>query len=215
MPETRRGFAALLLGALALTGGCIGFLAGTEPLQFSATSVGMSETALADSGYEFVGTDSRTVSQEFTVAGQTRTVEVTNQVAEYSRELDLGPAGQVEIARFAVLATPQVEIAGRTFNPVGSMSNEELVTRIQSEYRGIEDIQPAGDRTVRILGQETTVSTFTATARIESGLELPVVIHVANVQHGDDFVIAAAVHPQRIDEIDRIDDLLRGIEHAA
>lgn len=216
MTTRTRILALLVLVGLLVTAGCVGVLTGDEPLTFDAASVSVAEDARQSAGYEEVRVEPDTVTREFTVAGQNREVEVTNHVAEYSRSVDLGPAGSGEFARFAVFSTPQVELASRTFNPVGEMSNRELVEQVQGQYHGLRNVQPAGERTRSVLGASRTVSTFTADAEVAGGQSVELLFHVSKFEHGEDFVVVVAVHPSALDgEVDRVDTMLGGVQHAS
>lgn len=206
---------AFVLAALLVTSGCLGVLTGAEPLVVEADPVAVSSAAANDAGYEEVRREEQPLTREFSAAGQTREVQVTNHLAEYSRSVSVGPVGTGEFARFVVLSTPAVEVLDRTFNPVGEMSNRELAEEIQSQYEGLDNLEPAGQRTVTVLGTGTTVSTFTADGRMgETGQSIEVTIHVTQVRHEDDFVVAIAVHPTLLPgEDDRVDGMLAGIQH--
>ncbi|MEF8868797.1 MAG: DUF6517 family protein [Haloarculaceae archaeon] len=209
----RRALANVAVVALLLTAGCIGFLTGEEALAFDADPVRVADDARAEAGYEEVRVESMAVNRSFTVAGETRNVSVTNHVAAYQRAVDLGPLGSEPFARFTVLSTPEVEIAGRTLNPVGGLSDRELATRLQSQYDSIENVRFAGNRTVEVLGEGRTVSRFDATTTV-AGTEVDLALHVAKFRHGEDFVVAIGVYPARLDgERARVETMLRGIEH--
>jgi len=209
----RRVLANVAVVALLLTAGCIGFLTGEEALAFDADPVRVADDARAEAGYEEVRVESMAVNRSFTVAGETRNVSVTNHVAAYQRAVDLGPLGSEPFARFTVLSTPEVEIAGRTLNPVGGLSDRELATRLQSQYDSIENVRFAGNRTVEVLGEGRTVSRFDATTTV-AGTEVDLALHVAKFRHGEDFVVAIGVYPARLDgERARIETMLRGVEH--
>ncbi|MEF8791144.1 MAG: DUF6517 family protein [Haloarculaceae archaeon] len=209
----RRALANVAVVALLLTAGCIGFLTGEEALAFDADPVRVADDARAEAGYEEVRVESMAVNRSFTVAGETRNVSVTNHVAAYQRAVDLGPLGSEPFARFTVLSTPEVEIAGRTLNPVGGLSDRELATRLQSQYDSIENVRFAGNRTVEVLGEGRTVSRFDATTTV-AGTEVDLALHVAKFRHGEDFVVAIGVYPARLDgERARVETMLRGVEH--
>ena len=208
-----RALAGLAVALLVLSGGCIGFLAGEEPASFEADPVEVADGHQSEAGYETVRVGTNTTSRTFGVAGETRNVSVTNRVASYQRAVELGPLGSAPFARFTVLATPQVEVLGRTLNPVGGLSNRDLALRLQSQYDSIEDVRFVGNRTVEILGEDRTVSRFDATTTV-AGAEVDLALHVTKFRHGEDFVVAVAVYPARIDgERARVETMLRGIEH--
>ena len=211
----RRSLASLAVVLLVLVGGCVGVLTSDGSLAVEADPVEVADGPREDAGYETVREESMTVNRSFTVAGETRNVSVTNHVAAYGRAVELGPLSTEPYARVTVLSTPQVEVAGRTLNPVGELSDRELATRLQSQYDSIEDVRPAGNRTVEILGEDRTVSQFDATTTV-AGTEVDLRLHVTKFRHGEDVVVAIGVHPARLDdEGDRVRTMFRGIEHEA
>lgn len=208
-----RVLGCLAVALLVVSSGCVGVLTGERALAFEADPVGVAEDTREEAGYETLRVERMTVNRSFTVVGETRTVSVTNHVAAYGRAVELGPLSTAPYARVTVLATPQVELAGRTLNPVGELSNRELVTRLQSQYESIEDVSHAGNRTVEILGEDRTVSRFDATTTV-AGVELDLLLHVTKFRHGGDFVVAVGVHPARLDgEDDRVRTMFRDVEH--
>ena len=208
----RRRIAVVGLCVLVLTTGCLGFLTGNSPLFFQAADATVGQGALEEAGYQEYRDDAENRTEEFSAAGQTREVTVRNQVHGYNRTLSLGPLGDQDLGRFVVYSTPAVEVAGKTFNPVGDWSNQRLVDALADSYDGLDDVQFEGNRTVTALGEPRTVSTFTGTSTVE-GQEIDVRVHVTKFRHGEDFVVGLAVHPERIDERDRIDTLVEGLSH--
>lgn len=211
----RRVAVGLVLAALVLTAGCIGFLTGEEALTFDSSPVAVSDAAQEETGYEEVRRDTENVTREYEVANQTRAVEVRNHVAEYARTVSMPGVGEQEFSRFTVMSTPQVEIAGQgPFNPVDEWNNTELVLRVQQQYDAIENVRKEGNRTRTVLGNETTVSEFRADAKAGEGVTVEVIIHVTKVQHGEDFVVAIGVHPAGLEEERQyVNTMLDGIEH--
>lgn len=133
MPVDRRTFLAGSAVALgAGTAGC-GFILGDEPLEFEADQATVAESTAADAGYEFQGVNDQVLERTFEAADQSRSVTVTNRMAEYEKQVDLGPLGEHRAAIFTALSTPQVSILGKTFNPVANMSTADLAERIQSQ----------------------------------------------------------------------------------
>lgn len=205
-----RAVAAIALATLLVTSGCLGSLAGDESLTFEADPVSVSEAAKTDTGYERINRGSNTVNQSFSG----RNVTVTNRFTELGRSTDLPAFGDAQIGRFTVFASPEVQFAGQTFNPLDGLSNRDLVLRLQTEYESISNIRAEGNRSDTVLGQDTTVSKFRADAETAAGQEAEVFIHVTKVKHGDDFVVVVAVHPTKLDgEEERVNRLLEGIQH--
>ena len=214
MAPNRRGIAVVAIALLMVTSGCIGFLTGSEPLRFSAEPAAVSGSAAADAGYEYNGTRELTVNRSFDVGGQERRVIATNRIADYSKNIELGPLGEAEVGVFNVVTTPAVEVAGQTLNPIGRYSNARLVEFVQQQYSGLGDIERVGERNVTIQGTETTVTKFSATASIE-GREIDVFVHVTKYRSGEDFVVAVGVYPQQLEgqEESNILSMLRAVEH--
>lgn len=204
-----------LVVAVVLLVSLAGCSALSGPLEFSASQATIADTAVEESGYTEVAVEQDLIEREITRAGVTKQVRVENWRAMYERQVDLGPLGEKRAAVVSVFSTPQVEIAGQgPFNPVADYSNAELVGLVQQQYKGMSDVQQVSERQVSTLGTTTTVSKFSAKATLEGGSSIDVYLHVTKVQHGDDIVIAIAVHPQDLpNEQQRIDALLQNIQH--
>lgn len=215
--RTRRTLVAATLVGLLLTSGCIGFITGSEALQFSSEPVAVTDSAQQETSYEQYRKEPQTVTRQFQAAGQTRDVEVTNHVAEYARSVSIPLFGDQQVARFTVLATPKVTIAEQgPFNPVGDMNNTELVLTLQEKYETISNVRPESERTMTVLGNETTVSKFRADATTDTGQSVEVFIHLTKVDHGDDYLVAVGVYPAKADgEQENVDTLLQSIVHPA
>lgn len=207
--------AALLLAVLVVSSGCVGFLLGTESLSFTAEPAVTDDAAASEAGYETDGTRSETAERSFTVAGQEREVEVTNQFTTYEKSVEVPVLGEVKAGTLSLISTPAVEIGPRTFNPVGDYDNDRLVGLVESEYEGVSDVERVGTTEIEMLGGTTNVSKYTATATLE-GQEVDVYIHVTKVRDGDDFVVGVGVYPQRLDsEEGNVLAMLRAAEHPA
>ncbi|MFC7098370.1 DUF6517 family protein [Halobaculum marinum] len=186
---------ALTLGAASATSGCLGVISGEEPVTLSASPATVPETALAETGYAEYRVEPLEVTREFTVAGETREVVVTNHLAQYDKSATVF-GERLRGAVFAALSTPAVELGDRTFNPVGDLRSRELAERLLARYDGFGDLRAAGEETVTVLGTETTVGLFTADATIADGIEVQVTLHVAEaVRAGPDFVVAIGGYP--------------------
>ncbi|WP_255150279.1 DUF6517 family protein [Halorarius halobius] len=211
----RRAVLAFGLVALLVTSGCIGFITGSEELSFDAEPVAVSDSATQEAGYDQLRREANTINRTFSVAGQERTVTATNQYAEYGRSVDRPLFGDQRVAQFTAFATPQVEVAGQTLNPVSNLNNRELVLRLQQQYQSLENVRFESNRTQTVLSSEATVSKFRADATLQGGQEVEVFVHITKVKHEGDYVIAVAVHPTQIDEQGRVNTMLGGLEHPA
>ena len=201
--------------AVALLVSLAGCSALSGPLEFSASQATISDAAVENSGYTEVAVEEDVIEREITRAGVTKEVRVENWRAMYEKQVDLGPLGEKRAAVVSVFSTPQVEIAGQgPFNPVADYSNAELVDLVQQQYDGMNNVQQVSEREVSTLGTTTTVSKFSAQATLDGGSSIDVYLHVTKVQHGDDIVIAIAVHPQDLpNEQQKIDALFQNIQH--
>lgn len=208
-----RTLPTVALAVLVVTAGC-GFITGEESLSFSASPATVSDDARSTTGYEEVNVSERTVTREFSAAGQTREVEVTNQLAQYERTVDLGPLGSKRAAVFVALASPEVEVLGETFNPLADLSEREILQRFETQYEGLSVGSQVDNRTMTVLGQRTGVKKFEGTAQL-SGTEVDVYLHVTKVKHAGDYVVAVAIYPQQLSgEEDDVVQLLEGLEHS-
>ena len=204
----------LTVALVATTAGC-GFITGSESLAFESESAAVDEATLSETGYEQTLQENQTVSRNFTVAGQTRQVEVTNHLSQYERSVELGPLGDLQAAVFATFTSPEVEIASRSFNPISEMSNRELLSRFTSEYDGLSVGEQVENRTHTVLGTETGVEKYEGTADL-GGQSVDVYIHVTTVEHDGDYVVALGVYPQQLPgEEENVFAMLNGLERGA
>lgn len=211
--RAHRTAVGVLLAALVVTSGCVGFLTGSEALEFDASKVTVSDQARSDTGYEEARVAEQTVNETVSAAGQERRVQVTNWMAQYDRSVDLGALGSQRAAVFVALSTPKVEVAGQTFNPVGDMSNRELLQQLQSRYGGLQVGAQVANDSVTALGEERAVEKYEAQADFQ-GETADVYVHVAKFEHDGDFVVVVAVYPQQLpDEQEKVYALVAGLEH--
>ncbi|PSQ41098.1 hypothetical protein BRD10_00970 [Halobacteriales archaeon SW_12_71_31] len=212
MVLTRRRALVAAVGGLAALPGC-GFITGEEPARFAAEPATVSQGARSETDYEERSVSERVVTREFSAGGESRSVEVTNQLARYERRLDLGPLGSQRAAAFPVLASPEVEVLGEVFNPIADLSEREILDRFDSEYENLSVGEMVGSRTVTVLDTETEVEKYEGTADL-AGSVVDVFVHVTKVQHEGDFVVVVAVYPQRFpDEESAVFTLLSGLQH--
>lgn len=204
---------ALVAVALVTTAGC-GFITGSESLTFSASPATVDEDVRSDAGYEEVNVTGQTVERNFSVADQSRTVEVTNQLAQYERNVDLGPLGSQRAAVFVAFASPEVSVLNQNFNPIREMDSRELLERFESSYEGVEVGDRAGEQNVTLLGTETTLEKYEGSAQLD-GQDVPVYVHITDVvEHEGDYVVALAIYPQELSgEEEAVVDLTEGVEH--
>ncbi|WP_226039772.1 DUF6517 family protein [Natrinema sp. DC36] len=197
MTVTRRRL--LAAGVTAGTGVVAGCTSLVED-SLSSKVATVSGTALDETGYGEHTVNEVVIERTVSRFGFDRTIEVRNWYAEYDRAIALDSFGltRARAAVVAVLTTPQVSVLGKTFNPVGEYSTDELVELIQSRYDRLEVGRSVDEQSVSILGTERTLTRYEARARlISAGTSFDVFLQLSEpVAHGDDFVICVAVYPQ-------------------
>ncbi|RJX44472.1 hypothetical protein DM826_02345 [Halonotius aquaticus] len=94
MYSRRQAIAATGLGIAALSG-CTDlteFATGSGPLTETAQPAAIAEQTLSETGYSLATRDTLEINEEVEVGGETRRIEITNQVATYERPVDLAEA---------------------------------------------------------------------------------------------------------------------------
>lgn len=214
-PTRRRLLAGAGTAAVASLAGCLGVITGSEPLRFSASAATVPDPVLSETGYSHHRTTENTVERTFEAAGQSRTVEVTNVVAEYDRAVDIPTVGRFQAAVFAALSTPKVEVLGQSFNPVADMSTDEIARTVQERYENVRDLRRQGTSTVGILGEDAEVAEYAGRATlVEGNVQVDVTLLVSEpVPAGEDFVLCLGTYPRVFDERESITTMMRGVEH--
>lgn len=210
----RAAGAALALGGAGATSGCLSAVTGSGPLEFTASVASVPESTLESTGFREYQIEPSELTREFTVAGQTREVVVTNQVAQYDKGADV--LGQrIRASMFVVLSTPAIEFAGQELNPVGELDTRELARRLLERYDGVRNLREEGEETVGILGSDTTVGLYTAEATIARGVTTDVRLHVSEaVRAGSDFVVTVGAYPTQLSgESDDVRTMMRSVTH--
>ncbi|SDM12923.1 hypothetical protein SAMN04487949_0966 [Halogranum gelatinilyticum] len=215
----------VVLTVVLVLAGCTGTLFAAE-----ASPATIPQSAYESVGYVHGNTTAVPLGYTVGTAGISRNVTVTSQLSGYSRTV-----ADDEVSLLLVLSTPNVEVAGESVNPFARMADGVLLDRVLNATATLNvtgyvgDASDAGDvaavadvgdlrrvdaveRTV--LETPTTVTTYAGTVEIE-GTRVAALVHVAVVEHGDDVVVAVAVHPESMDETARIHALVEAIEHEA
>ncbi|ELY65736.1 hypothetical protein C489_14240 [Natrinema versiforme JCM 10478] len=200
--------------------GIVAGCAGVAADSLSSTVGTVPRAALEETGYEEHTVEEVVIERPVSRVGIERTIEARNWYAEYDRAIALETIGltRVQAAVVAVLTTPQVSVLGKTFNPVGDYSTDDLVAMIQERYDRLEDVEFVDEQPISVLGTETTLARYEASARlIAAGTTLDVSVKVSDpVAHGDDFVICVAVSPQVHGvetESEAVRTMLESLEH--
>jgi hypothetical protein len=97
------------------------------------------------------------------------------------------------------------------------MSTVEIADLIQERYENVDDIREDGTFRARVGGESTTVTRFTATARlVDPGVSVEVFLYVSEaVEFGEDFVVTLAVPPRAYGPArDTVETLMGGVVRA-
>lgn len=204
-----------LVALLLTTSGCIGFLLGNEPLEFSASNATVGDEALSDTGYEIDNSTTLVENRSVENLGDRRVVAEShvNVYSKSDRFLD----EQRQVGMFAVVSVPEVEVLGRSFNPVEDMSNEEMLDRFQSEMSDdYQDANFTAEETKQVdgvLGERANVTRFTGTTEFD-GEEIEIAVYVTKVKHEGDWIVMLGAHPtQRPEEEFNVEQLMQSVEH--
>ena len=214
MTLSRRAFAAALSGTVVAGSGCLGFITGEEAQEFEASPATVSDAALEETEYQQSGeqeSEEMEVTRTVEGGGQERDIKAINYISEYERKVSfLGMEKRAAV--FVAFSTPKVEILGKTFNPVGEMSNRELVQQVQGKYDGLTVNGEVDARETEMLGDTVEISKFDGEAELD-GSTVDVYVHVGQADHDGDFVIPIGVYPQQIDDEEEVITMINSIEH--
>ncbi|GAA0719217.1 hypothetical protein J2744_002119 [Halorubrum trapanicum] len=219
----RRGLLAALAASTSVAvAGCAGQ---NQSFDLDAESAQVPESAYAD-GYSGQEPQSFSIDREFNAAGVNVEVSATTWVARYTNET-IGSA-------LFVASTPDESVAGQSVNPLVRADGAELIRQLlnQVDQQGIggngtdiqtDDIEEVGEETQTILGEEdvtvskleTTVDADVAGSNGQSGSveDVPVLVYIATVQHGDDVIVLVGIHPEAIDQSDQLLSMMGSVEH--
>ena len=112
-----------------------------------------------------------------------------------------------------------MRILWKTFNPLGEMTTAEIAARVDDRYENVRNVEEDRTYQVSMLGEERTVTRFTAEALLlGDGVAVAVdtFLYVTEVVPADgDFVVAVGAHPGTLDNSERMLKLVAGVEHGA
>lgn len=196
----------IALVILVTLSGCLG-----SSFTYVAEPATIESNDLSAAGYDDADPEAMAFEEEFTIAGQDIDVDVTTWAVTYERSL---AEGQV-----SVISTPDASVLGQSVNPLARLSGAELLSRLLEETPSGDDSDFSEPEEVAveertILGQETTVRSYESIMDTDAG-EVPVMFHLATVQHGDDVILLLGVHPQEINEREPQLDLMESVTHTA
>lgn len=215
MMDRRSALAAGGAGILTLTAGCLDFVLGNAPLEYTAEPLLPSEAALEESGYREHDRGWEGVTEE--IAG--REVRAAGWTVVYTNEITIQDQSE-DGAIFAGVTMPRAEIAGYSLNPLADMETEELIAEfsgeLEGEFDGFTTPEPTGESfQLQILGADRTVEIFESEADV-AGERHTIELYITRFDHRDDTVILLGGYPQQLpDEGVEIERLMESVEHPA
>lgn len=217
MTHSRRSLlAAGATGTIALTAGCLDFVLGNGPLEFTSDRVAPTDQALEDTGYSEETVEERTMERSEEIGGIERDFEASIWTSIYTKQVEY--RGQKrEGSAFAAVSIPGMEIAGKSVNPLDDMSNEELLERflgqVNNEHGEISDISHDESFSLDILGDGRDVDTFVGQTDLE-GETIDIEITISSFDHEDDLLVLLGVLPKMLtEESANVEILMESVEH--
>lgn len=205
-----------MLGVVVVSGFGVLVFADFE-ISFEADSVGVDKATLAETEYQLVEDQNKTIERSVRVFGQEQTVIVTNKIKTYEKEvLVVREQGTVNsVGSFTVLSTPNREFFGKSVNPIATLPNDKLIQMV-GDQPGTRDLKRIGKQSeyeIMVNGEETTVSKYKGTT-IRDGYEFDVLLHLARTKIDGDTVVGVEIYPALSEQrtSDEIDMLMTGLE---
>lgn len=216
MSSSRRAILATgVTGSIALSAGCLDFVTGDGPLEFSSDRVAPTDSALEETGFEEMGVEEETFG-ESVEAGVEREVKANFWLSSYAKALEI--RGQSEDATaFVAVSTPNMSVAGRSLNPIDEMDSEELLDEFRGQIENgeadIRDIQHEETFSVSILGESRDVDLLRGQTEYQSET-INIELVVASFAHEGDYLVLAGMYPEMFqDEGVNVEVLLESVEH--
>lgn len=180
---------------------------GPADLTFRAAPVAVDEQALSKVGYEEYRARTHTGTKPYTLGDKSITAKIVSQLIEYHRSIDLDDSGNQEVARFAVLSTPKVDLGFQSFNPLHGVSEEVLLEGLQPQYGKVQIGERIDSSTITVLGEATPVTKRHGTA-VYQEKQVDLYIQLAQTVRDGDHQILVGIYPQLIDEEESIHFLM-------
>lgn len=206
----------VLVAVMVIAAGCGGSSGQQtpQPITASASKATVSPASLDETRYQEATVEQRpfNTTGEISVSGDVQLeleyqFQATAWTAVYTTD---GPPPPV----FAVLSVPQIrpEQVDIVVNPLKDQTPGQIATFVQTEYRGFEDVTHIQNQSVTMLDSDTTMQTFSASARA-GDRSIQISLHLATTVHDDDVIVGIGIHPRALDETESIKSLLESIEH--
>lgn len=168
-------------------------------LKFRASPVAIDGEALSKVGYEKYRARTHTRTEPYDIGDKSITAEIVSHLIEYHRRVDFDDSDNQEVARFAVLSTPKVDLGFQSFNPLHGISKETLLEGLQPQYGKIRIGERIDSHTITVLGEKTSVIKRRGTA-VYREKRIDLNIHLAQILRDGDYQLLVGVYPQLIDE---------------
>ncbi|SDD28553.1 DUF6517 family protein [Natrinema hispanicum] len=218
MTFSRRAvLAAGATGTLALTAGCLDVVLGNGPLEFDAGRVAPTDDAVATAGYQESDVSDETIERTVELPGGVeREARATIWQSTYTKAVDY--AGQTrEGAAFAGVSIPGMQVAGRSLNPLGELSNTELLERflgqLPSDHGELSDLTHEDSFGLEILGDGRTVDLFVGTSDLE-GETIEIELKLTSFDHEGDLLVLLGTYPKLLTaESANVEQLMESAEH--
>jgi len=184
-----------------------------EPIEATASEATVPEGTLSEAGFSASGVEEVRVDRSGTlpVSGDVQMdlgyqVRATGWRADY-RSSDGGTV-------FALYTVPlaEPERVDAQIDPLGNRTTPEVAAEAQTAYGDLRGLEHERNRTVTVLGTETTVRQFSGTATRDGGTA-EVTVYLAVVDHGSDRVRAVAVAPRDVEEWERLRPVFEDVSH--
>lgn len=189
---------------------------GGDPIVAEAEPASVEGAALQETGYQEHRNGSTVLNTAVhaSVSGDveleaTKDVEATFRVTKYRR------SGAPPTPSALVVSSPAVqpiENVNESVDPARSVSLSELLALTQDQYADVGNVSQVDERSIGLLGEETTLRTYRATASVD-GDAVDIRLHVATVRDGADYVTVIGSAPEDASDRDRGRRLAEGVVH--
>lgn len=172
-------------------------------LTFRASPVAIDEQTLSKVGYEEYRARTHTATKPYDIGDKSITAKIVSELIEYQRSVNLDDFGNQEVARFAVLSTPKVDLGFQSFNPLHGVSEEVLLEGLEPQYEKVQIGKRIDSSTITVLGEATPVTKRRGTA-VYQEKQVDLYIQLAQTVRDGDYRILIGIYPQLIDEEESI-----------
>lgn len=215
-PLIGRAARPVLVACLLVIAGCSGTL-----LEYTASPATIPDAALEPRGYVHGNTTELPITYRVGSGGLSRDITLRTWVSGYARVTTDSGAGDNRTAVLVLYSSPNVQVAGRSINPLGQLSNRELIRTVLGHATelgglggidGVSDLRERDAQNVTMLGTPTQVVSYVGTADVD-GRRVAIVVNIAVVEHDGDIVVALGVHDETLDETATHVALISRVEH--